>query len=184
MTAPTHKLRDRLIDELIAREGGYVDDKNDSGGKTNYGITERVARRHGYRGDMRGMPRAKAVEIYAAQYWDALRLDEACFLSQKLAEKLFDIGANCGTAKAAEWLQRALNAFNRQGKDYPDVQVDGDVGPATVFALKSLAAKRGTPGLESLRKAVTCMQGEHYIALSEKRSKDEEFVNGWFANRV
>ncbi|MET0155477.1 MAG: glycosyl hydrolase 108 family protein [Rickettsiales bacterium] len=183
MQSVPHPTRDRLIEELLAREGGYVGDPNDSGGKTNFGVTERVARRFGYRGDMEGMPRAKAVEIYIAQYWDALGLDEVCFLSQKLAEKLFDAGVNCGVPRAAEWLQRALNVFNRNGADYPDVTMDGDVGPATLNALKSFAAKRGEPGLNNVTKAVAALQGAHYINLAEKRAKDEAFINGWFQNR-
>ena len=43
---------DRLIDALIEREGGYVDHPADKGGPTCFGITEAVARAHGYRGAM------------------------------------------------------------------------------------------------------------------------------------
>ena len=41
---------DRLIEALIEREGGYVNHPADRGGPTRFGITEAVARAHGYRG--------------------------------------------------------------------------------------------------------------------------------------
>ena len=45
-------------------EGGYADDPADLGGKTNLGITEAVARRHGYTGDMRDLTDSLAYHIY------------------------------------------------------------------------------------------------------------------------
>ena len=50
---------DRLIDALIEREGGYVDHPADKGGPTCFGITEAVARAHGYAGPMRQLPRER-----------------------------------------------------------------------------------------------------------------------------
>ena len=54
---------DELIEALIEREGGYVNHPNDRGGPTNYGITEAVARAHGFAGAMRSMPRSEAAAI-------------------------------------------------------------------------------------------------------------------------
>jgi hypothetical protein len=51
---------DTLIDEVISREGGYVDHPADRGGPTMFGITEAVARANGYDGPMRNLPRATA----------------------------------------------------------------------------------------------------------------------------
>ena len=48
-----------LIDALIDREGGYVDHPADKGGATCFGITQAVARAHGYAGPMRQLPRAR-----------------------------------------------------------------------------------------------------------------------------
>jgi lysozyme family protein len=49
---------EQLIDEVIGREGGYSNHPADRGGATRWGVTEAVARAHGYRGDMRSFPRA------------------------------------------------------------------------------------------------------------------------------
>ncbi|MHC9348171.1 glycosyl hydrolase 108 family protein, partial [Clostridium perfringens] len=61
---------DTLLDELIAREGGYVDHPADRGGPTNMGITLGVARANGFAGDMRRLPPATARTIYRQLYWD------------------------------------------------------------------------------------------------------------------
>ena len=54
---------DALIDGLIEREGGYVSHPADTGGPTCFGITEAVARAHGYAGSMRQLPREEAERI-------------------------------------------------------------------------------------------------------------------------
>ena len=66
-------LKDQIIDEIIRKEGGYVNDPADSGGETNWGITVNRARQSGYNGDMRTMPRSVAEQIYAEDYWDSVR---------------------------------------------------------------------------------------------------------------
>ncbi len=48
---------EKLIEDLIDREGGFVDHPADRGGATCWGVTENVARREGYRGAIRTLPR-------------------------------------------------------------------------------------------------------------------------------
>src|SRR5215207_7050502 len=126
---------DELIDELIEREGGYVNHAADKGGPTRFGITEAVARAHGYAGAMAELPRDEAASIYKRLYWLRPRFGEVALRSPRLAAELFDTGANMGPAVATTFLQRALTALNRNGKDYPDLVPDGRVGPATLAAL-------------------------------------------------
>ena len=47
-----------LVDGVIDREGGFVDHPADKGGPTCFGITQAVARAHGYAGPMRLLPRS------------------------------------------------------------------------------------------------------------------------------
>lgn len=175
---------DAAIADLIGIEGDYADDPDDSGGKTRYGITEAVARRHGYQGAMRELPLAVAQDIYRADYWDAQNLDTIALHSPRIAWELFDTGVNMGTGRAGEYLQRSLNALNRRAIDYPDLEVDGAIGPATLDALAAYLVRRGKDGETVLLRALNALQGAAYIELAERREKDERFVFGWFLQRV
>ncbi len=177
-------LRDQAINQVIAVEGGYVNDPSDAGGATHWGITERVARNNGYQGAMVDLPRKLAFDIYVNQYWNALELDQIEALSPKIATELVDTAINMGTGRAAEFLQRSLNAFNRQGKLYDDINVDMDVGPATVKALTAYLDKRGGEGEAVMYSTLNSLQGAFYIDLIERKPSQERFAFGWFLHRV
>jgi lysozyme family protein len=176
---------DRLIDSLIEREGRYVDHPADKGGPTCFGITEAVARAHGYGGAMRLLPRAEAESIYRRLYWLRPRFDQVAKRSPRVAAELFDTGANMGPAVAATFLQRALTALNRNGKDYPDLVPDGRIGDATLTALDAFLASRAKGSSETvLLRALEALQGERYLRLAERRPANEAFLYGWLANRI
>ncbi|HVL30369.1 MAG TPA: glycosyl hydrolase 108 family protein [Sphingomicrobium sp.] len=175
---------DELIDGLLEREGGYVNHPADRGGPTKFGITEAVARAHGYRGAMRSLPREEAAAIYRRLYWQRPRFDAVAARAPRLAAELFDTGANMGPAVAATFLQRALTALNRNGRDYPDLVPDGRIGPATLAALDAFLAVRGMQGETVLLRALEALQGERYLRLAERRPANEAFLYGWLANRL
>ena len=175
---------DGLIDEVIGREGGYSNHPADKGGATRWGVTEAVARAHGYRGDMRDFPRGDAVEVYRRIYWLRPGFDRVAEHAPRVAVELFDTGVNMGPAVAAGFLQRALNALNRGGGDYPDMAVDRRVGDRTIDALKGFIARRGVAGETVLLKAIEALQGERYLRLAEERPANEAFLYGWLANRL
>ena len=176
---------DRLIDELIDREGGFVSHPADKGGPTCFGITEAVARAHGYAGPMRLLPREEAATIYKRLYWLRPRLDEIASRSGSVAAELFDTGANMGPAVAITFLQRALTALNRNGADYPDLVPDGRIAERTLAALDSFLKLRGRRSGETvLLRALEALQGERYLRLAERRPANEAFLYGWLANRI
>lgn len=175
---------DAMLDELIEREGGYVNHPADRGGPTCWGITEAVARAHGYAGAMRAMPRGEAEAIYRRLYWLRPRFDLVAARSGTLAAELFDTGVNMGPAVAATFLQRALTALNRNGRDYPDLVPDGRIGPTTIAALDAFLACRGEGGETVMLRALEAMQGERYLRLAEQRPANEAFLYGWLANRI
>ena len=176
---------DRLIDELIEREGGYVNHSADKGGPTRYGITEAVARTHGYTGPMALLPRDEAAVIYRRLYWLRPRFDEIARRAPEVAAELFDTGVNMGPAVAITFLQRALTALNRNASDYPDLVPDGRAGPVTLAALDGFLAARGKSGGETvLLRALEALQGERYLRLAERRPANEAFLYGWLANRT
>ncbi|MEJ7927842.1 glycosyl hydrolase 108 family protein [Sphingobium sp. AN641] len=173
-----------LIDDVIVREGGYSDHPADRGGPTNWGITQAVARANGYAGAMRALPRATAANIYRRLYWERPGYAFVAETSWTIAAELFDTGVNMGVATATGMLQRALNALNRNQKDYPDLIVDRALGGKTLSALAAFMALRGKAGETVLLKAIEAMQGERYIALAEQRPANEAFLYGWLANRI
>lgn len=180
---------DKAFERVIGIEGGFVDDPSDSGGATKYGITERVARANGYRGNMRDLDLPTAKLIMKHQYWDVLRLDDVAnvnpVMGDMIAEEMFDTAINMGVSKSARFLQTALNVFNRGQKDYHDIQVDGVMGPVTLDALERFSdARSGNEDLQVLLKALNCLQGAAYIDLAERREKDERFVYGWIDDRI
>ena len=176
---------DNLVDTLIDREGGFVNNPADKGGPTCFGITEAVARAHGYSGPMRSLPRSEAAAIYRRLYWQRPRLDEVAKRSARLGAELFDTGVNMGPAVAVTFLQRALTALNRNGEDYADLTPDGRVGPTTLAALDTFLKVRGRSSGETvLLRALEALQGERYLRLAERRPANEAFLYGWLANRI
>lgn len=176
---------DSMLDALIEREGGFVANAADKGGPTCFGITEAVARANGYRGAMRQLPREEAAAIYKRLYWFRPRLDDVAARSARLAAELFDTAVNMGPAVAVTFLQRALTALNRNGKDYPDLVPDGRIGPQTLAALDQFLKLRGKNSGETvLLRALEALQGERYLRLAERRPANEAFLYGWLANRI
>lgn len=175
---------DEAFEYTVGLEGRFSDNPLDSGGPTKYGITERVARAHGYIGHMKDLPLHFAKKIYKASYWDALKLDSVSKLSSAIPHEMFDTGVNMGVKRSATFLQRALNVFNRQGRDYPDIQVDGSIGSKTISSLSAYLSQRGRLGESVMLTALNSQQGAGYFDIAENRPKDEEFIFGWFANRV
>lgn len=175
---------DGLIDEVIGREGGYSNHPADRGGATRWGVTEAVARAHGYRGDMRSFPRADAVAIYRRIYWQRPGFDRIADAAPRIAAELFDTGVNMGPAVAVSFLQRALNALNRGASDYADIMPGVRIDDATEAALRAYLVKRAPHGEDVLMKAIEALQGERYLSLAEKRPANEAFLYGWLANRL
>lgn len=114
------------FDKLLKHEGGFSDHKADPGGKTRYGVTEAVARKAGYRGDMRELPLDLAQRIYKDKYWDAVQAES---LPAEVRYIVFDGAVNSGITQSAKWLQRACGVTD-----------DGVVGPQTIRAANALAS--------------------------------------------
>ncbi len=112
---------DDAFQALLGNEGGYVDNPADPGGATRWGITQRVARKGGYQGDMRTLPVETAKKIAKAFYWDPLHCDE---YDPRIAFQLLDANYNGG--KTVLWAQQAAGTA-----------ADGVLGPETVAAIKA-----------------------------------------------
>lgn len=193
MPAP-EALIDPIIDGLIAREGReYTNHPADRGGPTKFGITLATLTRA--RGglplaaeDVAALTEDEARRIYYDLYVVRPGFVHILALCPRLGAKLVDAGVNCGPERAARWLQRALNSFNRSYKtppDYPELVVDGAIGIKTIDALSRLCISRGRELAERVViRAVNCQQGDHYLDLGAKDEQQEAFMLGWFDKRV
>lgn len=105
---------DRAVEWLIAVEGGYVNDPNDPGGETKYGISRRSYPHL----DIKNLTKADAEKVYKTDFWDRVRADE---MPYNLALPVFDMAVNAGPTLAIKCLQRALSVAD-----------DGKLGPITL----------------------------------------------------
>jgi lysozyme family protein len=111
---------DQAFKAVIEHEKGYVNDPDDPGGETNYGISKRAYPHL----DIKNLSLGQAKVIYLHDYWNKLRLDQ---LPVPVRFDMFDMGVNSGLGNAAKILQRAVGVAD-----------DGVIGPKTVAAANNL----------------------------------------------
>ncbi|MGJ8524161.1 hypothetical protein R84981_002880 [Carnimonas sp. R-84981] len=170
-----------IIFGVSGNEGGHVNDPHDPGGETNHGITENVARAHGYKGDMRDLSVHDAASIYYSDYVAKPGYDRYVETSPAVATKLVDGGVNVSPRRESRWLQTALNSLSRGGRDYPIVAVDGIAGEGTARAFQSLIDKRGErQACELTIKLLDAQQAVYYMGLPTA----QHYIVGWVDNRI
>lgn len=163
---------DLYLPQLLRFEGGFVDDPNDPGGATNYGITLATFQRcaQALLGEaptlqnLRALTVQQAATIYQHEYWDRIGADQIA--SQTLAELVFDFYVNAGDV-AISLLQRVLQQLGASG-----LAVDGEMGPATLAALASADAAQVYALYRQQRI-------DYYQRLVAERPVDAEFLAGW-----
>lgn len=172
-------------------EGGYANDPDDSGGETWKGIARK------YHPDWSGwsivdritLNRTKAefehllfadkdlqervLNFYKGIFWDVMKLDSV--KNQAIAEEMFDSGINMGDEVVVEFLQKALNATNRNGRDYPDIDEDGKMGNQTLSVLNE------HPRPIQVLKLLNCQQGTRYMDICRKKPSQEKFMTSWLS---
>jgi lysozyme family protein len=126
----------QIAQDIVAREGGYVNDPADPGGPTQYGVTlgtlRALARDVNADGvvdvaDVRALSAAQAVDIFLTRYFDRPGL---CLLPPDLQAPVFDMYVNAGSM-AIKLMQRVLNAQGHK------LRCDGVLGPATLAAVRA-----------------------------------------------
>jgi lysozyme family protein len=98
-------------------EGGYVNDPQDPGGETNFGISKRAYPNL----NIKTLTLDRAKQIYYSDYWVASKADK---LPPELRLMHFDCAVNQGIGAANKILQEAIGN--------PKVKIDGVVGPITL----------------------------------------------------
>lgn len=157
--------------EIVAREGGYVNDPDDPGGATKYGVTVHTMRRLGLdltsdgridASDVHRLTRADAERIFVQHYYARPGIER---LPEILRSSVFDMYVNAG-ANAVKILQRLLRQMGQ------DVTVDGVIGPQTADAAD--AAARAAPG--HLADAYAIARRNYYLRLADRRPASRKFA--------
>ena len=125
-----------LATDIVAREGGFVNDPADSGGATNHGVTLSTLRRLGLditkdsridEADVRALSQTQAVEIFVEHYFRRPGIGN---LPEPLQPSVFDMYVNAGS-NAVKVLQRLLSQMGFA------CEPDGQIGPQTITAAQS-----------------------------------------------
>lgn len=183
-------INDKIITPIITEEGSeYTNDPSDSGGPTKYGITLHTL--CAYRGkpdltaaDVAALEEPEAREIYFERYVVSPGFAGVYDAAPDIGFECIDAGVNQGVTLSATYLQRCLNALNLDGELYADIAVDGEIGDATMVALRAYLQHRGDEGKTVLLKALNCLHGARYVELTEANAKDEKFLYGWLNARI
>lgn len=116
-------LFDKAVNTTLGHEGGYGNDPDDRGGKTNFGISQKAYPDL----DIKALTRDQAIEIYRRDYW--IKSGASGIQYRPLAAKVFDAAVNIGVRRAAKFLQRAVRDTGAK------VAADGVIGPKTLSAV-------------------------------------------------
>lgn len=162
---------DQIAAQIVAREGGFVNDPDDPGGATKYGVTIGTLRRLGIDlngdgrsgvDDLRLLTRAQAARIFVDHYFRGPRLDQ---LPAPLQPGVFDMQVSAG-ANAVRLVQRLAT---RMGQPCAD---DGIVGPRTIAAVR--AAAEAAP--DHIVDAYGIARRNYYYALADARPASRKYA--------
>jgi len=162
---------DAMIEDILRREGGFVDHPNDRGGPTNFGITLRTLaswrRSEVSRDDVRRMPLAEARAIYKDRYFLKPQTDK---LPAAVQPVVFDMSINHGPGTAIKLLQEVLQAVS------PPCSVDGGAGDETIHSATKALADIGSKAL--VNKLVD-RRVALFKAIAANDVSQEVFLKGW-----
>ncbi len=160
-----------IAEEIVAREGGYVNDPDDPGGATNFGVTVHTMRRLGLdldengrvdAADVKRLTIGQAVDIFIRHYYQTPQLS---LLPEPLQASVFDMYVNAGH-QAVKILQRMLNKMGYA------VAVDGVIGPQT----QDIAHRAWARAPAHLVDAYGIERRNYYYDLAAKRPKSRKYA--------
>lgn len=185
----TTRAFERAYSQLSEIEGGLSDHPSDSGGKTAYGWTYDTAKEAGWKGlkskFLKEFKLKDSKNLIQSHYWIRLRLQEIAEKCENVSFQILDFAFHAGEDKSIKAFQKGLNLFNRRQKDYEDIKEDGIIGDKTIGAFKGLITARNQATTGKLLTAfLTVEHGHHLNTVAEKWEKNEDFMVGWYLNRI
>ncbi len=161
---------EQIADDIVAREGGFVDDPDDPGGPTKHGVTLGTMQKLGIdlnkdgrvnKTDVKRLDRVMARKVFIEHYFARPRIAE---LPAALHASVFDMYVNSG-ANAVRILQRLLREMGQ------DVVVDGVIGPQTITAAEVVFGKAP----EHICDAYGIARRNYYYALADRRPASRKY---------
>ena len=147
---------EEIIEQVLEHEGGYVNDPDDPGGETKYGI----AKKFNPDVDIKNLTKEGAKEIYYEKYWKPSKADQ---LPDRLKHIYFDMVVNFGQGGAVRVLQEAAVSKGH------DIEIDGGIGPNTIKAIQNVETDR-----------VRAYRVLKFARIVIKKPTQEKFWLGWF----
>lgn len=163
-----------MIEDILLREGGYVNDPVDRGGATNFGVTIGTYSRYlGYKASIaqvKAMSKDTARDIYKRNYYEAPRLH---MLHGAVQAQMFDAAINHGAKNPIKWLQKITNqAVNAR------LKTDGMIGVKTAAAVNAFVKLAGNVVANN---ALVEERVEFYLRLIKRRPSQVRFKRGWLS---
>jgi lysozyme family protein len=153
------------IELILAREGGYVNDPNDHGGETNFGITAPFLREYGDGTSMtvRDLTHAAAAQTYrrAFKEWQIDKIPDVNTFSL-----VADCCVNHGEGVGIKWLQAAIGG---------GIAIDGVIGAATLAQLAVV------PNWQTVRNRVLAARIKFYGRIITNDHSQAKYAAGWLA---
>jgi lysozyme family protein len=161
----------QIAQEIVHREGGFVNDPDDPGGATNFGVTIHTMRRLGLDldrdgdvdvADVRRLTREGAVDIFIKHYFEAPMIGD---LPEPLQATVFDMYVNAG-GNAIKILQRLLRDMGFT------LSIDGALGPQSLAAVRE-AYSRATGYLVD---AYGIARRNYYLRIADRRPASRKYA--------
>jgi lysozyme family protein len=161
---------DKVIPSILAHEGGFVDDPDDPGGVTNFGITLPWLKQFEPLADRSTIVNMK-VEEAKSRYYDYIwkRLGYDRFGTDAAAEKVMDMAVNFGEQRGHELAQAAANSLIPITHQ---LKIDGDLGPKSFSAMNALDQKLFIEKMKALA-------AERYNRIVLKRPTSLKYLKNW-----
>lgn len=165
---------DAMIDDVLRREGGFVDHPADRGGPTNMGITQETLGRHlkwiSTVAEVRHMDENVARAIYRRNYYEQPIINKLPAVIQPF---VFDSAVNHGPRRAIRFVQRVCNDAG-----FGPLVMDGVIGPETCAAAAqaSLGMGKGV-----MLQALVKERRELYRRICQRDASQRVFIDGWMA---
>ena len=160
--------------QVMAHEGGYVNDPDDPGGETYKGVARKIhskwegwttvdllKRQSGFPANLDkddGLHEAVS-DFYRVTFWDRMNGDQ--ITDQAVANSIFDFAVNAGLSTSVSLAQMVV-----------DVGADGVIGPKSLAAINAF-------NTDHFLAAFTVAKIARYINIVKKRPTSRKYLYGW-----